>query len=299
MEKLLIQTLLKTPRIGSKSAMFVLEKYKGSINNINELHKAIIYARSINMRIPKIDLGVLKDSYKTSLEIFELSKKEGITILSENDDLYPDRYRSLEDKPLLIYVKGNLEALNYKNTVAVIGTRKISDFATVKGEEVTKRFVDNDFVIVSGLALGCDTVAHTSALKYGGITIAVLAGGLDNVSPKKNKSLADEILNNNGALISEYPIGTKPSKHYFVERDRLQSGLSDAVCILETSVKGGTMHTYSFAVKQNKLVCALKFPANKTTENSEGNSLLIKNNEVYPLDTNKDVDVFINKSKND
>ena len=298
MENLLIQTLLKTPRIGSKSAKFVLEKYRGDINNIDDLYKAIIYARSINMRIPKIDLAVLKDSYKTSLEIFEISKKNGITILSEKDNLYPERYKSLEDKPLLIYVKGNLEALNYKNTVAVIGTRKISDFATVEGEEITRQFVDNDFVIISGLALGCDTVAHTSALKYGGITIAVLAGVLDNISPKKNKNLADEILNNNGALISEYPIGTKPSKHYFIERDRLQSGLSDAVCILETSVKGGTMHTYNFAVKQNKLICALKFPANKTTENSEGNALLIRDNDTYPLTTDNDVELFINKISN-
>ena len=294
MENLLIQTLLKTPRIGSKSARFVLEKYKGSINNINELYKAITYARSINMRIPKIDLAVLKDSYKASLEIFDLSEKKGIKILSENDDLYPNRFKYLEDKPLLIYVKGNLKALNYEKTVAVIGTRKISDYATGNGEKITKQFVDNNYAIISGLALGCDTVAHKSALKNGGITIAVLAGGLDNVSPKKNKDLADEILSNNGTLISEYPIGTKPSKHFFVERDRLQSGLSDAVCILETAVKGGTMHTFNFAVNQNKFICALKFPYDKATVNSEGNFLLISNNDAFPLTTNNDVDLFIN-----
>jgi len=295
MENVLVLTLLKTPRIGSKSARFILEKYKGSINDINELYKAIIYARSINMRIPNISLTVLKDAYKESLEIFDLSEKNGIKILSENDDSYPNRFKVLEDKPLLIYVKGNLKALNYKKTVAVIGTRKVSDYATVKGEEITKKFVDNDFAIISGLALGSDTVAHSSAIKNGGVTVAVLAGGIDNIYPKKNKYLADDILKNNGALISEYPIGTKSSKHFFVERDRLQSGLSDAVCILETAVKSGTMHTFNFAVKQNKLVYALKFPANKTTENSEGNALLISNNKAIPLNTNSDVEQFISK----
>ncbi|MDW5290975.1 DNA-processing protein DprA [Formosa sp. PL04] len=142
----------------------------------------------------------------------------------------------------------------YLITVAVIGTRNPTEFGIQEGYKLTKHFVENNFTIVSGLALGCDTVGHSCCLEHKGRTIAVLPNGVDKIYPKQNTKLASEIIKNGGALISEYPPGTAPKRNYFVERDRLQRELSNGICIIETKTKGGTMHTYKFVKKQNKQV---------------------------------------------
>ena len=291
MENVLIQTLLNTPRIGRKSARFIIDNYKGTISNLRGLYNAIIESKLKNYRIPKIELRVLEKSYSESLEVFELMKNAGIKIISESDINYPERLKRIDDKPLLLFIKGNLDALNINKSVAIIGTRKPGDFAIENGKLITKQFVENKYSIISGLALGCDTVAHTSALDNNGITVAVLPCAIDVVYPKKNSKLADNILKNGGALVSEYPIGAKMGKQNFIERDRLQSGMSDIVCILETSVNSGTTHTYNYAISQNKLVATIDNP--KIT--SDGNAVLLTNKNVVALRNMDDTYNLINE----
>jgi DNA processing protein len=116
------------------------------------------------------------------------------------------------------------------------------------------------FAIVSGLAHGCDTLAHKGCVDVGGVGVAVLAHGLDKVYPAANKSLAQKLLDCGGCLVSEYPLGMTPMKTAFAERDRLQSGLSDCVLVIETDVKGGTMHTVRFARQQDRLLACIDHP---------------------------------------
>ena len=159
--------------------------------------------------------------------------------------------------------------------------------------------------MVSGLADGIDAAAHQGALEVNGLTVAVLAHGLDTVKPSKNKVLADAILKNNGALVSEYPWGTKTNRSYFVARDRIQSGLSLGVFVVETGVKGGTMHTVRFCKEQKRILILLQHPPDlighpKTLGNaqllSEGNAVVFENEDDIDL-VKIEMDQIKNKDK--
>ena len=177
-----------------------------------------------------------------------------IKIFSKWDDDYPTGYKLLENKaPLFIYTKGNTDLLQEHNNIAIVGTRNCSPGGKLIAQTTAKRFAEKGYNIVSGLAEGIDTAAHQGALMAGGKTTAVLVD-VEKIFPEKNKSLSEEILNNNGLLIAENPPNTIPAGHLFVSRDRLQSGLSLAVFPIETDVKGGTMHTVRFSEKQNRLL---------------------------------------------
>lgn len=157
------------------------------------------------------------------------------------DNNYPYSLRNLNSPPPFIFSKGNYSCLNETN-VAVIGTRE----PTIRGEEIGKRIttwlVNSGFNIVSGLAHGIDTIAHKNTLALQGKTIAVMAHGLDSTYPKANESLALEILDKQGALVSEYPIGIKVNPINLVKRDAIQAALSSGVFLIQTGIKGGSLH---------------------------------------------------------
>jgi DNA processing protein len=180
--------------------------------------------------------------------------KEGIAVLTLDDVGYPSLLRLIPNPPLVLFVKGSLKSLAEKTNVAIVGTRD----STSKGEEVATRvakfFGSHDCAIVSGLAKGIDTAAHKGALDANAPTIAVFATPLNKVYPAENKSLADSILEKNGSWISEIPLSKKPHRSSFVERDRIQSGLSAAVIPVQTDIQGGTMHTVGFAEQQGRLL---------------------------------------------
>jgi DNA processing protein len=158
-------------------------------------------------------------------------------------------------------------------------------------------FAERGFVIVSGLAKGCDTVAHRGCLDAHGKTVAILGGGIDYIYPKENRPLADEILNTGGCLLSEYKPGMKPQPSFFVERDRLQSGLSQAVIVIETDVKGGSMHTVGFALSQNRLVACLGGHSGKYLSHPkvQGTKLLISDGKASRLSNLEEVESFLEK----
>jgi DNA processing protein len=186
--------------------------------------------------------------------ILEEAEKRRVQVVSVFDEQYPQRLKMIPDRPSLLYIKGQL--LQSGRDVACIGTREPSRF----GEQVTRRIVaqlvSSDWTIVSGLAIGIDTLSHRSAIESGGRTVAVMAGGLDGIYPRQNTRLAEEIVETGGALISEQPFGVPPARGNLVKRDRLQSGLSVATFVMQTDIQGGSMHTVRFTLQQRRMLFA-------------------------------------------
>lgn len=180
--------------------------------------------------------------------------EKGIIPISIQSPSYPSLLRLIKDPPPILWVRGNIGVLQTGNTIAVIGTRKPTRKGFQTGYRVAFRFAQFGYTIVSGLAEGIDTAAHIGALDAGGVTVAVFGTPLDQVYPRQNRRLAERIVESGGTLISEYAIGTRPHRSFFVKRDRIQSGLSLAVIPVQTDVTGGTMHTVRFAREQGRLV---------------------------------------------
>lgn len=198
-------------------------------------------------------------------------------IISLNDKKYPKKLKEIKNPPKNIYYQGKIIWNN--PCLAVIGSRNCS---AEKKNACLKIIKDlpQEFVIVSGLAKGIDSFAHSSALKSGKATIAVLPSGIERIYPKENELLAKKIIENNGLLISEYPSKTKPTKFSFIQRNRITAGLSFAVLVIEAQIKSGTMHTVRFAQEQGKTIYAVP--------GSEGTDYLILNGAI-PVLSEKDI----------
>lgn len=203
-------------------------------------------------------------AYQKAGTILSDSEQLGIGALSIYDDEYPEILMSTineqgkEDAPLLLYYRGNLDIL-MKPAVAIVGTREPSSEGVEAGLYYGKEFAKNGFNVVSGLALGCDTAGHQGALEANGVTTAFLAHGLDTIYPPQNTKLAEEIINHGGLLLSEYPIGTQVTKYSLASRDRLQAGLSLATIVIQTGVKGGTMHAATTTLLSRKPLYVVKY----------------------------------------
>ncbi len=180
-------------------------------------------------------------------------KENDIDLITFWDDEYPFLYKEIKDPPIFLYCKGNISLLNYKQSIAIVGTRECSDYGRKIAFNTAEYFSEQKYNIVSGLAIGIDTAGHKGALESEGLTTAVLTD-IHKIYPEENIQLANTILDTNGLLVAENAPGTFPHRGLFVARDRLQSGLSLAVFPIETDVKGGTMHTVQFAQDQNRLL---------------------------------------------
>lgn len=206
--------------------------------------------------------------------------------INMNSKYYPERLRNIDSPPKELYCLGNLELLNYKTNIAIIGSRNCSLY----GERAAKDFAFNlakeDVCIVSGLAKGIDSFSHIGALNAKGKTIAVLGSGLDNIYPKENIKLVESIIKNNGLVISEYPLGTKPLKYHFPARNRIISGLSDSVLVVEARKNSGTNITVDFALEQGKDVFVI--PGNIYSKTSDGTNYLITEGAI-PVLSYKDI----------
>ncbi|MDD5545485.1 MAG: DNA-processing protein DprA [Candidatus Pacebacteria bacterium] len=206
------------------------------------------------------------------LKEWERLEKNNINFITAKEKSYPSLLKEINNFPLGIYVKGEIQQEN--NFIAVVGTRKSSPYGELVTEKIVKELINYNFTIVSGLAYGIDAIAHKTALKSGGKTIAVLGSGLDRVLPEGNKNLAKEILLKKGGLISEYPLETEPKKYYFPWRNRIISGLCRATLIIEAPEKSGALITTRFALEQNREIFAI--PGSIFNPNSLGPNNLIK-----------------------
>jgi len=288
-----ILALLNTPGVGRRSVQLIMARNVTlALCMPRDLRDLLLETRSSSTAsVPSID--DFERGCSEAMRVIEEAEGQGVKILSSHDSRFPSQLRTIPDPPVVLYVKGELNALAHP-ALAVVGTREPTSFGAAAAERLGANLGAKGFVVVSGLALGCDTAAHEGCLQARGITVAVLAHGVDYVYPAKNRKLASTILESGGALISEYGPGTKPRPSYFVERDRLQSGLSLGVIIVETNVEGGTMHTAGFAVKQNRrLACLVHPPKFAAAEKAQGNQKLIKESGAFPLEKKEDLDVFV------
>jgi DNA protecting protein DprA len=229
----------------------------------------------------------LNRAWNIAKDIIQSSIQNNVEIFSKFDNGFPALLKEIPNSPLLLHVKGNTSIL-HDTCIAVVGTRNPTSFGEGKAFEVGEDLANEGYTIVSGLATGVDAAAHTGALNANGHTIAVLAHGLQMIYPAANKALAQKILKKNGALVSEYPWNATLEPWKLVQRDRIQSGLSRGVFVIETGIKGGTMHTVDFCIKQKRLLIVLQHPpewdrdtkilGNKELIKKSGNS---KNFVVY------------------
>lgn len=195
----------------------------------------------------------------------------GVMTLADSD--YPERLREIFDPPPVLWVRGD-RALLSRPAIAVVGTRAPSPYGIGMAEMLSRDLAARRMVILSGMARGVDTAAHKGALKAGGCTVAVWGTGIDVVYPKENKGLAEEIILSGGAIVSEQPMGTFPAPQNFPLRNRIISGMSVGVLVVEAGEQSGTRVTARCALEQNRDVYAV--PGNVTSRNAWGPNTLIK-----------------------
>lgn len=265
---------------------FQLESGEYSLGNIQDIIKqAALNTKKIS--VPGMqELEGVYDKYQS---IIERSNELGIRIFSYLDQGFPTKLRKIADPPAVVYALGNTECLNEK-AVAVIGTREPIEHGAKIAEQLGFVLGREGYTVVSGLAFGCDKFGHMGCLRAKGKTAAVMAGGLDKVYPAQHKELAQEIVGSGGCLISEYPVNTPTFKNGLVERDRLQSGLSEGLIIVETDVKGGTWHTIEYAKEYGRRIGCYKHPSQYALEKqTKGNQLLLQEKETFGIGNDDDL----------
>ncbi len=272
------------------------------IPNIGDVHakalvnhfgnaKAIFSARKRDLEtldgigtIRAASIKSFHDFEKTEDEI-RFIKKYKITPLFITDKNYPQRLLNCYDSPSMLYYKGNAD-LNSSKIIAIVGTRNNNEYGKNICEKLVEELAGEDVIIVSGLAFGIDSIAHKSALKNKMKTIGVLAHGLDRVYPSQNSGLAKQMILQ-GGLLTEFRSLTKPDRQNFPSRNRIVAGISDAVIVVETGIKGGSLITAELGNGYNKDVFA--FPGRVNDTKSEGCNFLIKNNKAGLITSANDV----------
>ena len=225
---------------------------------------------SVRAALQYIDVSdKLKDDV---LREMERAERLNIHYISDEDDMYPQNLKQLPNHPPVVTVRGNLDVLS-RPMVGMVGTRH----ATAAGQqliaEIAESFAGHGYAVVSGMAIGTDTAAHRGALRNGGTTIAVLAGGADYIWPLENESLYWDIVQN-GAIVSEMPVGFTPVVTNFVQRNRIVAGLGDCLILGEADMKSGSMTTARFAKEYNKIVYAI--PSHPSDPRGSGPNSLIR-----------------------
>lgn len=298
LDKVHILTLLGLSGFGRSSVSIVIDEATFKPSGPSEILDLIYIAKEKSSRIKIPSLAAIEASYNLAQSTIEKCYKLNIHVMGKSDEDFPIRLKSIPDAPVLLYAKGNYKCLNTERSVAVIGTREPSPYGELCGELYGKWFAEKELLVVSGLAKGIDAKGHRGCISANGQTVAVLAQGLDTgVYPAENRPLAQEILERNGCWLSEYTLGVRGRPNFFVERDRLQAGLSAGVVVIETDIKGGTMHTVGFCQEQQKPLGCLNHPEKYFINNNKarGNRYLIDQGKALPLFSQEDIEMFIAK----
>lgn len=215
----------------------------------------------------------------------KIKKEKNIEVLILPEKKYPSLLKEIEDAPPVLYVLGSKEVLQEKQ-IAMVGTRKMTNYGAKVARDLTRSLVYAGFVITSGLAYGIDTVAHRTALQNEGETVAVLGCGVDVCYPKGHRKVYEKIIKKGGSIVSEVPPGMKTKRGIFVARNRIISGLSAGVVVVEGAKKSGTLITAGYAAEQGKDLFAVPGPIN--SQYSEAPNMLIKEGAV-PVTDAKDI----------
>lgn len=251
----------------------------------SEMLEEIAECKDIYLPIVGIDVynQMLAESDNSFIDkIIYAYDAKNIKILTLFSDDYPNDLSNIQDPPIVLYCRGNIDLLDTPK-IAVVGTRRLTRYGTDVTTKFTKELTYNKFTIVSGLARGVDSVAHRVCLENEGNTIAVLGCGIDIIYPKENRDLTLAILEK-GLIISEFPLGTSPQPFNFPQRNRIISGLSDGVLITEAGIKSGSMITANLAIDQGKELFIV--PGSIFSEASSGTNDMIKKFQDKVIVTN-------------
>lgn len=207
-----------------------------------------------------------------------------------NDEIYPSKLKEIKNPPKKLFLRGNLELLK-NNSIAIVGSRDCTSYGFYQAYEFAKELSKKGICVISGLAQGIDTAAHLGAMHQKGKTIAILGTGLNKIFPEENEFLADSIIKNGGLIISEYGLNQERKSENFPKRNRIMSGLSDGILVVEARKKSGTLITARYAKEQGRKVFSL--PGNVDIINSSGTNELIKNGAILVTDIKDILDKFI------
>ena len=258
---------------------YELLKMYGDPKNIWNLHKDVIK----NFKYESIN-ELENNCYKTNLnKVMECMNSKNIKMVTINDEEYPENLKKIDFPPIVLYAIGNVELLKHKS-IAVIGCRLCSDYGKNIAKVIANILSKNGVVVVSGMARGIDKYAHLGALEEYNSTIAVLGSGVDYVYPYENKKIYESIIAKDGLIISEYPIGSVPDAKNFPERNRIISGLSEGVVVIEAKERSGSFITVEYALNQGKDVFAV--PGNINSVNSSGTNRLIYDGAIPIISVN-------------
>lgn len=226
------------------------------------------------------------DEWKKVDSILEQTKKIGADLISWDDEYYPHLLKHIFDPPPLLWVKGNKEVL-ISDGVAVVGTRRASKYGLKQAKEWAEKLTGAGLCVNSGLAYGVDATSHRAALDSGGKTIAVLGSGIDVIYPAKNSKLASDIIEQGGAVITEFEPGAAPDAVNFPERNRIVSGMSHGTLVIESGIKGGSMITARSALDQNREVFVIPHPLD--TLGGQGCNYLIRTGQGKLVQSIQDI----------
>jgi DNA processing protein len=260
-----------TPGIGPRVAAKLLERF-GSAEAVYNATRSQL--EQLRLLPESIDTIIARDLQARAEAEIRTVRTLDADILLLDDGVYPAALREIFDPPIVIYVKGAWSICLDQPCVGIVGSRKCSTYGQNAALMLARDLAQRGVTIVSGFARGIDASAHRGALEAGGRTVAVLGTGIDECYPRDHKRLAAEILDNGGALVTQFPLGTPPVSENFPYRNRIISGLSLGVVVVEASENSGSLITARLAIEQNREVFAV--PGNITSRNSFGTNYLIK-----------------------
>src|SRR5919107_3255142 len=261
-----------TPGVGPRAAARLLERFGSAAGVFGALRSEL---ERLRLRPEAVESIVLKDKHEAADgELERLRAMEGADVLVLDDGAYPSLLREIADPPVTLYVRGAWEACLEAPCVAVVGSRRCSTYGQNVSLMLGRDLAARGVTVVSGLARGIDAAAHRGALEAAGRTVAVLGTGIDEVYPRDHRKLAGEILERGGALVSQFPLGTPPVAENFPYRNRIISGLSLGVVVVEAAENSGSLITARLALEQGREVFAV--PGNITSRFSFGANFLIK-----------------------
>jgi DNA processing protein len=260
-----------TPGIGPRAAAKLLERF-GSAEAVYGATRAEL--EKLRLLPEAVDSIIARDLFSRAEAEIENVRRLGADLLILDDGVYPALLREIYDPPIAIYVKGAWEACLDQPCVAVVGSRRCSTYGQNAALMLARDLAQRGVTVVSGFARGIDAAAHRGALEGGGRTVAVLGTGMGEYYPRDHKRLADEIVAHGGAVVTQFPLGTPPVAENFPYRNRIISGLSLGVVVVEAAENSGSLITARLAIEQNREVFAV--PGNITSRNSFGTNYLIK-----------------------
>lgn len=275
----LILTLKNIPKVGRKSIYYFINELVHIPKDENDIIEVFKNLKQQHKRITIPTIEQIKIANEKAEKIIYKSKIHGIKIINLLEDKFPSNLKYIEDVPIQLFYKGNIENLNKQLNISIVGSRKADVVGLETSYNLGKIFASKDYNVVSGLALGCDEYAHKGVLSIQKNTTAVMPCGLDTIYPSKHEKLAQDIIDNNGCLVSEYEIESIFYKNNFIQRDRIESGLSLATIIVQSDINSGTMHTAKYALKQNRILACCNL-------NSSLNQMMINENKCIIIDKN-------------